>query len=141
MHDKPAFWGAICLVIALMIWSYLSSVIAGNLFNAHNPERYGIWLVVVVNGINFLFGWLHVGDNLGDVAPQKRGLMASAFESDRLEVRVIAIVTIGCAKSRDPRASAEPIPYPSRKGRSRAGRPAPSPFPQAARRSAIPRAS
>ncbi|MDX1564119.1 MAG: hypothetical protein R3236_01880 [Phycisphaeraceae bacterium] len=103
MRDKAFFWvdllwGAACLGFALAIWSCVAAVIGFNVFGASGAWRYGFWGVIVVNALHFFYGWFHVDDRVKGVLPERPGLMAKYWESDRFQIRILAILTIGCSR-------------------------------------------
>jgi len=54
-----------------------------------------IIFVFTINIAHFLFGWFHSDDDISDLAPDEPILMQSAYQAERVYVRILAIFTIG----------------------------------------------
>ncbi len=89
------FWAAVCGIVATMFWGRILAVVLYLGFKVKWGFPVGVLLVLAINVFHFLFGWFHTEETVGDLAPEEPVLMQSAFQADRIYIRILAVISIG----------------------------------------------
>ena len=89
------FWAVVCGIVASVFWGVVLEFFIHLIWKANWGIFPGVLFVIIINVAHFYFGWFHTEEDIGDLAPEKPGLMQSAFQDDRIHIRILAVISIG----------------------------------------------
>jgi len=89
------FWAVVCGIVASLFWGRILAIVLSLIFKVTWGFPVGVLLVLAINAFHFLFGWFHTEEDIVGRAPAEPILMQSAFQADRIYIRILAVISIG----------------------------------------------